>query len=201
MHGRGGISGEIGHIVVEENGRPCRCGENRGCLETVASATAIGARISGSGKAPMKLAEAAARVNVDESTRVAFSEAGHAMGSVLASLVSIVGPDRLMLVGPQELVDAPVQPSADYYIKGVLRGLERSAFRAKAQLETRVLDDTAEPRAAASVAVHYFLSEPFRWLPAIGSEPRPVYSVRSTPAVETNAAWEVLVANFGATDA
>jgi glucokinase-like ROK family protein len=41
FQGDGGFAGEIGHIVmVHENGEVCRCGK-RGCLETVASATAL----------------------------------------------------------------------------------------------------------------------------------------------------------------
>jgi glucokinase len=38
--GVNGMAGEIGHLIVERNGYPCNCG-NRGCLETLASATAI----------------------------------------------------------------------------------------------------------------------------------------------------------------
>ncbi|MGB4137274.1 MAG: ROK family transcriptional regulator, partial [Microbacterium sp.] len=39
--GSGGLAGEIGHVrVVEEGGHLCRCGK-RGCLETVASVSAI----------------------------------------------------------------------------------------------------------------------------------------------------------------
>ena len=41
VHGVGGAGGEIGHICVEpQEGFECTCG-NRGCLETVASATGI----------------------------------------------------------------------------------------------------------------------------------------------------------------
>lgn len=41
IHGVAGAGGEIGHIVVDpENGFDCTCG-NKGCLETVASATGI----------------------------------------------------------------------------------------------------------------------------------------------------------------
>jgi glucokinase len=36
--GTAGTSGEVGHITVEPEGEKCNCG-NRGCLETVASAT------------------------------------------------------------------------------------------------------------------------------------------------------------------
>ncbi|MBW2091752.1 MAG: ROK family protein, partial [Deltaproteobacteria bacterium] len=35
-----GNAGEIGHMVVEPDGRPCKCGSN-GCLETLASGTAM----------------------------------------------------------------------------------------------------------------------------------------------------------------
>ena len=40
FQGDGGGAGEIGHVLVEENGLPCRCGR-RGCLETLASGWAI----------------------------------------------------------------------------------------------------------------------------------------------------------------
>jgi len=40
FQGDGGGAGEIGHVVVQEDGLPCRCGK-RGCLATVASARAV----------------------------------------------------------------------------------------------------------------------------------------------------------------
>ena len=40
FYGDGMGAGEIGHVVVVENGRSCTCG-NRGCLETVAGMVAI----------------------------------------------------------------------------------------------------------------------------------------------------------------
>ena len=39
-HGMIGMAGEIGHMTVVSEGRPCACG-NRGCLEQYASGTAI----------------------------------------------------------------------------------------------------------------------------------------------------------------
>lgn len=38
--GRDGFAGEFGHLPMVDNGLLCRCGK-RGCLETVASGTAI----------------------------------------------------------------------------------------------------------------------------------------------------------------
>lgn len=41
IHGVAGVGGEIGHMIVDpENGFTCTCG-NKGCLETVASATGV----------------------------------------------------------------------------------------------------------------------------------------------------------------
>lgn len=41
-HGARGAAGEIGHVPVDPQGLPCRCGQ-RGCLETVASGSALAA--------------------------------------------------------------------------------------------------------------------------------------------------------------
>jgi N-acetylglucosamine repressor len=43
--GHSGLAGELGHVTVELDGRPCGCG-NRGCLETVATDTAFAAAVS-----------------------------------------------------------------------------------------------------------------------------------------------------------
>jgi glucokinase len=40
LHGENGFAGEIGHSIVEKNGRQCNCGR-RGCLETYVSASGI----------------------------------------------------------------------------------------------------------------------------------------------------------------
>lgn len=40
LKGHSGFGGELGHITVELDGRPCGCG-NRGCLETVATDSAL----------------------------------------------------------------------------------------------------------------------------------------------------------------
>ncbi len=39
-HGANGVAGEIGHMCIEPEGRPCPCG-NRGCFERYASATGM----------------------------------------------------------------------------------------------------------------------------------------------------------------
>ena len=43
LEGHNGSAGELGHMVIHQNGRPCTCGR-RGCLEAYASATALVSR-------------------------------------------------------------------------------------------------------------------------------------------------------------
>ncbi|HVS38937.1 MAG TPA: ROK family transcriptional regulator [Gemmataceae bacterium] len=45
LEGCSGLGGELGHVTVDIHGKACGCG-NRGCLETVASDTALAAAVS-----------------------------------------------------------------------------------------------------------------------------------------------------------
>jgi N-acetylglucosamine repressor len=45
LEGHSGLGGELGHITVDIHGKPCGCG-NHGCLETVATDTALAASVS-----------------------------------------------------------------------------------------------------------------------------------------------------------
>lgn len=47
LRGRGS-AGQLGHVVVEENGLPCLCGRH-GCVETTSSGTALGRHIAEAG--------------------------------------------------------------------------------------------------------------------------------------------------------
>jgi len=62
LQGRLGNAGHIGHVVVEPDGRPCRCG-GRGCLEAEASGTALAARTGQAARlAPPALVERTGRL-------------------------------------------------------------------------------------------------------------------------------------------
>jgi glucokinase len=58
--GAHGAAGEIGHIVVRPDGPVCGCGQ-RGCLEAVASAAAVGRRYTELTGEPVTAADVAAR--------------------------------------------------------------------------------------------------------------------------------------------
>jgi predicted NBD/HSP70 family sugar kinase len=170
VHGAEGIGGEIGHVVVAQNGKPCRCG-GKGCLETVASAAAIVDAVKGKSKVPVDdLRAASALVEHGNAPAFrAFTMAGEALGRVLSILMATVGQPRVVIFGPRQLTQEFDVTSARAFMDGV-RGTHRGAILdVKVDLVPRVLDDATLPTAAAATAVNYFLSRPRRWMPAIAN--------------------------------
>ncbi|MGQ9573146.1 MAG: ROK family protein [Dehalococcoidia bacterium] len=111
--GATGLAGEIGHMTIEPDGPRCGCG-NRGCLEALASGTAIAARgrelVAQGGSALLaRLAEEEGRVTGEMVCRAAeegdgpsrdiIERAGHYLGIGLANLVNIFNPEIIVIGG------------------------------------------------------------------------------------------------------
>jgi glucokinase len=89
VHGSNGMAGEIGHITIDPNGRPCNCGRN-GCLETISSATGFVAEA----QARLSQGVESLLANADQlSTRIIFEAA--AKGDRVAQEVVHYCIDRL----------------------------------------------------------------------------------------------------------
>jgi predicted NBD/HSP70 family sugar kinase/biotin operon repressor len=97
--GHRGTAGEIGHVVIDENGVICRCG-NRGCLETLANGPAL-ARLLGASHGPNL--SIAAIVDLarggDPGARRAIADAGRAIGRALATLCNLFNPEMIVVGG------------------------------------------------------------------------------------------------------
>ena len=110
VEGANGMGAELGHMVVEDGGRPCPCG-NRGCLEAYASGSAIGlmglqrARAEPDhttldevpvveGKRVTEAALAGDRVGIE-----VLREAGYWLGVGLTSLVNVLDPELVVIGG------------------------------------------------------------------------------------------------------
>lgn len=93
LEGSNGSGGEIGHMVVNPDGALCGCG-NRGCLETVASGSAL-QRTSDKSAAAL---EQEARDSSDDAQRH-FDNLGRSLGIALSSLVYIFQPEIIVLSG------------------------------------------------------------------------------------------------------
>jgi len=129
--GHKGLAGEIGHTVLQPNGPQCSCG-NRGCLEALASGTAIGHQartLAASGRAPAILAAAqgeAAQVSArsvglaaaqgDKVALRLLRQAGRHIGIAIANLMHLFNPQCFVLGGgvtqTGELLFKPIRRAA-----------------------------------------------------------------------------------------
>jgi len=112
--GAGGGAGELGHMVLDPDGPLCGCGR-RGCLEALASGTAIASRArelvaAGGGETILREAGGSAgeitAITVAEAARRGDQEAvgiiekaGTYLGMGLAGVVNLLNPDMLVLGG------------------------------------------------------------------------------------------------------
>lgn len=83
LDGAGGNAGHVGHLIVEPEGRMCRCGA-RGCLEAEASGTAIAAL---TGRPP---AHAGAEV---------IERTGRLVGRAVASVINLLDLELVVVAG------------------------------------------------------------------------------------------------------
>lgn len=113
LHGNGTGVGEVGHVVVVEEGELCSCG-NRGCLETVASSRAIVKRAKAIARQEHRsflhqFTPTPDKITIDtvvqafqagdEFLEPVVQEVGHHLGRMVANLVSVLGMPRILLCG------------------------------------------------------------------------------------------------------
>src|SRR5215210_3848772 len=112
LRGAQGAGGELGHVTIQATGPRCGCG-NRGCLEALASGTAIGRR--GREVANKRSNSALGRLAVerkvlgedvtelalegDEAARLVLEETVRWLGIGLAGFVNIFNPDVIAVGG------------------------------------------------------------------------------------------------------
>lgn len=94
FQGDGGGAGEIGHVVVQENGELCRCGK-RGCLETIASARAVIQQMK------MDSLEDVISSFQDGNSHAnaVIEKAGHYLGVALANVIGTLNIQKIVLTG------------------------------------------------------------------------------------------------------
>lgn len=108
-HGADGMAGEIGHMTLVPDGRPCTCG-NTGCLEMYSSARGIvqsyrEAQAKTSGRVPDQMEQIsseqvyeAAGAGNEIALRV-MKDMGRMLGIGIASLINIFNPERIVVGG------------------------------------------------------------------------------------------------------
>lgn len=97
--GANGVAMEIGHIIVEPNGRLCGCG-NRGCLEQYASATGVATSYflaTQNRLNAFEISKLAAKK--DSQAQAAFSLTGRALAQVMAHIQKVVDVPNVVIGG------------------------------------------------------------------------------------------------------
>jgi len=107
FQGDGSGAGEIGHIVVDDDGDVCRCGRT-GCLETVAGMRAIESRATTTAGRPTDLRALRLAIDAGEPWAIDIaSDAGRWLGRSIAAVIGTLDVERIVLLGPvTELGDA-----------------------------------------------------------------------------------------------
>jgi glucokinase len=128
--GHRGAGGRLGHLPVEPGGHACPCG-GAGCLEQYASGPALaraaraaierGARFPAGAPREPGIADivAAARAG-DETALALLAEAGRHVGAALAALVTLLGPEVIVLGGSLpaagHLVLGPAREALEHWL-------------------------------------------------------------------------------------
>jgi len=95
----GGYGGEIGHMPLEPDGHPCGCG-SRGCLETVASASAVARRYRERSGEQVSARDVAERVAAgDPLARQVWQDAVDALTTGLLTYMTICAPTLIVIGG------------------------------------------------------------------------------------------------------
>jgi glucokinase len=133
IYGHDGFAGELGHTIVDPNGRVCGCGR-RGCLETYVSAPGIKRTVfallaDSSAESKMRSISfhdlTAAMVSQfakegDPIAREAFEYTGRILGIKLADAIAHTSPEAIFLFGglanAGELIFEPTRRSMNQHV-------------------------------------------------------------------------------------
>jgi len=150
VRGRGGYGGELGHVPIDFDGRPCICG-GRGCLKAYVSGTDIALegsrRLGRPVTAPEVFGLAAAGDAVAEGL---VAEVCEALGAGLAVVVNGLNPGRLLLAGG---VAESLRP-LESLIRAACARYAFAGALATTALEIIVLDKGSAVRGGAALVHH-----------------------------------------------
>ncbi|SNY71910.1 ROK family transcriptional regulator [Pantoea sp. GL120224-02] len=151
--GAHGGAGEIAHCTIEPGGRPCRCGK-RGCLDTLASLTAIRESMRDKALESQTIAELEALAVKGNSAAIAIlHQAGHALGLSIANIIQMNDPELIVIAHQPDAFDGllktVVMQSIDSHVLPSIMG--------KTPISSILISEQSWARAAASVAAYRFI--------------------------------------------
>ncbi len=134
--GYNGLAGEIGHCTVDLHGKPCGCG-NRGCLETVATDSALAEAVSKRLRRPLDIDDvvrlARSGVNVPE-----LDQTLEYLAIGIGIMVNALNPQAVLLCGRLfDAADDSLERLRRHALRHALGPLLRNCQIVRAQGSTR----------------------------------------------------------------
>lgn len=178
LRGASGAAGELGHTTIHATGPRCACG-NRGCLEALASGSAIARRANemAAERPDSKLAELAARRRLlgedvselaregDEAALSVLDEAGTWLGVGVAGFVNVFNPEVVAFGGGAS--------EAGEFILAAARREVRLRARPPSRDLVKIQPATLGPRSGVIGAAALAKGEDGKYVLGGGSEIRP----------------------------
>lgn len=157
LRGHDGLAGEIGHVTLDANGPPCRCG-GRGCVETFIGEGAL-LRLAGRTAAPsresvreiIEAARAGESRALDSVRAVATS-----LGRTVASLVNLLNPQVVIMGGSL----SSVLDVARAEVEAELTRRAMAAARRSVEVRRAGLGEDSSLLGAAELAFRPLLADP-----------------------------------------
>ena len=130
-HGALLAAGELGHIPVTDQGRPCGCGK-KGCLECYAAGKGLdqtAKEFYGNDATALDLFNAAN--DGDEDALFAINQAINMLGKVIVSAINLISPDCLIFSGG-------LSAQTDLYLKPLIKYINKHSYKTEGQKEMKI---------------------------------------------------------------
>lgn len=130
-HGALLSAGELGHIPVADQGRPCGCGKN-GCLECYAAGKGLdqtAKEFYGDDATARDLFNAAD--NSDEDALFAINQAINMLGKVIVSAINLLSPDCLIFSGG-------LSAQTELYLNPLIEYINEHSYKTEGQKELKI---------------------------------------------------------------
>ncbi|WP_219835650.1 ROK family transcriptional regulator [Paenibacillus sp. R14(2021)] len=151
--GAGGFSGELGHLSIEADGKPCRCG-NQGCWELYASENALLEQAVPLGYHDLEdLLDAASHGNAE--VIALLDHIGEWIGVGIANIVNVFNPDVVIIGNRMRRAEAWISDA----IQRTVAGRALSHHRGKLRILFAEQGDRSAVRGAAYYAISAFLAK------------------------------------------
>lgn len=124
--GQHGVAMEVGHIIIEPDGRQCGCG-NRGCMEQYASASGVAISYFNATQQQHTAEQIAELAKAGDKVAIAAYEiAANALAQTLASIAKVIDVKNVIIgggmAGAWKLMQKPFTQRLDADLIPVLRG-------------------------------------------------------------------------------